>query len=130
MATTCRPVLRLQDVLGNRPDRAVHMPPARLPRQAPALGPMPPRDRVHPNEKPIEMVAHFINNHTYRGDMVLDPFMGSGSSGVAAVRMGRKFIGIELEPAHFETALGRLRAAQEGDMFLGKPAPAIQEALL
>jgi site-specific DNA-methyltransferase (adenine-specific) len=90
---------------------------------------MPPRDRVHPNEKPVEMMAHFINNHTYRGDTVLDPFMGSGSTGVAAVRMGRKFIGMELDPGHFETAVRRIREAQEGDLFIEKPAPAKQEAM-
>lgn len=91
---------------------------------------MPPRNRSHPNEKPTAMVAHFINNHTYPGDTVLDPFMGSGTTGVAAVRMGRKFIGIELDPAHFETAVRRIRDAQTGDMFIEKPKPAKQEALL
>lgn len=88
---------------------------------------MPPRDRQHPNEKPVEMVAHFINNHTYPGDTVLDPFMGSGTTGVAAVRMGRKFIGIELDPDHFETAVRRITKAQESDMFIARPTPPKQE---
>ena len=91
---------------------------------------MPPRDRVHPNEKPVEMVAHFINNHTYPGDMVCDPFMGSGTTGVAAMRMGRKFIGIELDPDHFETAVRRIEASVTGDMFIERPAPPKQEAML
>jgi site-specific DNA-methyltransferase (adenine-specific) len=91
---------------------------------------MPPRNRLHPNEKPLGMVAHFINNHTYPGDVVLDPFMGSGTTGVAAVRMGRKFIGIELDPEHFETALRRIREAQAADLFISKPEPPKQEALL
>ena len=90
---------------------------------------MPPRDRVHPNEKPVEMVAHFLNLHSYPGDMVLDPFMGSGTTGVAALRMGRKFIGIEYDLGHFETALRRISKAVDGDMFIPRPAPAKQEAL-
>ena len=89
---------------------------------------MPPRDRVHPNEKPVEMVAHFINNHTYPGDVVCDPFMGSGTTGVAAMRMGRKFIGIELDPGHFETAVRRIESAITGDMFIERPKPAVQES--
>ena len=91
---------------------------------------MPPRNRVHPNEKPVEMVAHFINNHTYAGDVVLDPFMGSGTTGVAAVRMGRKFIGVELDQAYFETARDRIAAAQSADMFNLAPSRPTQEALL
>jgi DNA modification methylase len=87
---------------------------------------MPPRDRVHPNEKPVEMVAHFLENHTYPGDTVLDPFMGSGTTGVAAVRMGRKFIGVEMESEHFETSCERIRAAQEGDFFIVPPTKLIQ----
>lgn len=72
---------------------------------------MPPRDRQHPNEKPLALVKHFIELHSQPGHLVLDPFMGSGTTGVAAVTTGRKFIGIELDPVHFETAVARLRAA-------------------
>lgn len=89
---------------------------------------MPPRDRQHPNEKPVELVAHFLENHSFLGDTVLDPFMGSGTTGVAAVRMGRKFIGIELDSAHFETACNRIREAQDGDLFIEQPKPAVQES--
>ena len=46
------------------------------------------------------------------GDVILDPFMGSGTTGIAAVRSGRKFIGIEMDPAHFEVALARIATAQ------------------
>lgn len=89
---------------------------------------MPPRDRVHPNEKPVEMVAHFLNLHSYPGDMILDPFMGSGTTGVAAVRMGRKFIGMEVDSQHFDTACRRISEAQRGDMFIAQPTER-QEAL-
>lgn len=92
---------------------------------------MPPRNRVHPNEKPLEMVAHFINLHTYAGDMVLDPFMGSGTTGLAAVQLGRKFIGIEIDEEHFETACRRVSDFVSGDMFIAPPSPkAVQEPLI
>jgi site-specific DNA-methyltransferase (adenine-specific) len=82
---------------------------------------MPSRDRHHPNEKPVRMVRHFIQLHTRRGDVVLDPFMGSGTTGVAAAELGRPFIGIELDPGHFATAVKRITEAHEnlqGDLFV------------
>ena len=92
---------------------------------------MPPREREHPNEKPLGLMAHFIELHSLPGQVVLDPFMGSGSTGVAAVARGRRFIGIELDPAHFETAIRRVRAAtRQGDMFIEPPKPIKQEAFL
>jgi DNA modification methylase len=52
------------------------------------------------------------------GATILDPFMGSGSTGVAAVRTGRQFVGIEISPTHFDTACRRIEEAQrQGDMF-------------
>lgn len=72
---------------------------------------MPPRVRKHPNEKPLPLVQQFIRKHTVVGDVVLDPFMGSGTTGVAALGLGRKFIGIELEPAYFDVACQRLEEA-------------------
>lgn len=59
--------------------------------------------------KPTKMLEEVL---TICGNTVLDPFMGSGSTGIAAVRSGRKFIGIELMPSHFETACKRLEEAQ------------------
>ena len=83
---------------------------------------MPPRERHHPNEKPLEMVRHFLQLHTASGDTVLDPFMGSGTTGVAAVKMGRKFIGIEIDPSHFDVAVRRVtEATKQGDMFVTSP---------
>lgn len=66
----------------------------------------------HPTEKPLALVESFLDLFTNRHDMVLDPFMGSGTTGVAAVQMGRKFIGIERELKYFETACNRLEQAQ------------------
>ena len=79
---------------------------------------MPPRNRQHPNEKPEGLPAHFIELTTERDDVVLDPFMGGGSTGVAAVRAGRRFVGVELAEQWFEVACRRIEEAQkQGDMF-------------
>jgi site-specific DNA-methyltransferase (adenine-specific) len=57
----------------------------------------------------------------------LDPFMGSGTTGVAAVKLGRKFIGIEIEPKYFDIACRRIsEALKQPDMFIEKPKPATQ----
>ena len=78
----------------------------------------PPRERVHPNEKPLALVARFIELHAKPGDLVLDPFMGSGTTAIAALQRGCKFIGIETDAEHFETAVARVRAANsEPSMF-------------
>lgn len=66
----------------------------------------------HPTPKPPALAAHFINLHSQRDDVVLDPFMGGGSTGVAAVEMGRRFIGCELDPKWFGLACQRIEAAQ------------------
>jgi DNA modification methylase len=65
----------------------------------------------HPTEKPWELPAHFIRLHTQLGDTVLDPFAGSGSTGVAATKLARRFVGIEMEPAHFDLACRRIEEA-------------------
>lgn len=69
---------------------------------------MPPRGRVHPNEKPLGLVIHFLEYHTRPSQLVLDPFMGSGTTGVAAVQLDRRFIGIEVDRGHFDTACRRI----------------------
>ena len=77
---------------------------------------LPPRDRFHPNEKPQSMVEHFIGLHGPQ--LVVDPFMGSGTTGVACANLGRKFIGIEIEPKYFDIACERIDAAYaQGRLF-------------
>lgn len=68
-----------------------------------------PKKKHHPNEKPVEMPAYFIGLHTRPGDLVLDPFMGSGTTLLAARALGRRVIGIELDQSYCETAVERLR---------------------
>ena len=64
--------------------------------------------RLHPNEKPIALLQRLMAK--LPDDCIGDPFMGSGSTGVAAVREGRSFVGCEIEPRYFETALRRIAA--------------------
>jgi site-specific DNA-methyltransferase (adenine-specific) len=71
---------------------------------------------VHPTQKPIELMRLYINNSSDPGDLVLDPFMGSGTTLVAAVNAGRRAIGIEKSPEHFEAACARVRAAVDANI--------------
>lgn len=72
----------------------------------------------HPTEKPVHLMAEYIRNSSKRGETVLDPFMGSGTTGVACVHLGRKFVGIEIHEPFFDIAVERIRHARERpDMF-------------
>jgi len=74
----------------------------------------------HPSQKPRKLLMRMIDRLAKKCGTIYDPFMGSGSTGVAAVRMGRRFIGIERNPAHFETAKARIiKELAQGDLFLG-----------
>ena len=70
------------------------------------------KDPKHPTQKPVKLLQHFIKIATNEGDVVLDPFMGVGSTGVAALELNRKFIGIEIDPFYFEAAKKRLSKVQ------------------
>jgi site-specific DNA-methyltransferase (adenine-specific) len=70
----------------------------------------PSKKRNHPVEKPVDMLEWLIDSVTDEGDVVLDMFMGGGSTGEAAVRSGRRFIGIELDQKYFEIAQSRIGA--------------------
>jgi DNA modification methylase len=65
--------------------------------------------RTHPHEKPVRLLTELIGKCP--AGTILDPFMGSGSTGVACIREGRKFVGIEIDPDHFATAVRRIRRA-------------------
>ena len=62
----------------------------------------------HPAQKPVALLEHIINIASNEGDVVFDPFMGVGSAGVAALKSGRKYIGIEIEKSYFEAAVKRI----------------------
>ena len=70
------------------------------------------RDKqVHPTQKPVALMEYLIKTYTNEGELVLDFTMGSGTTGVAAKNLGRKFIGIELDPDYFKIAEDRIDAA-------------------
>jgi site-specific DNA-methyltransferase (adenine-specific) len=85
----------------------------------------------HPCPKPVRFMQRLVERVSLRGQMILDPFMGSGTTGVAAVSQGRKFTGIEIEPTYFDIACRRIEdALKQGDMFVEKPRPVKQEPML
>lgn len=65
-------------------------------------------NKLHPTQKPIDLLEFYISNSSENGDIVLDPFMGSGSTGVAAKNLNRRFIGIELDSSYFSIAENRI----------------------
>lgn len=72
----------------------------------------------HPAAKPVELVNYLMGK--VRGDVVFDPFMGSGTTGVAAAKLGRKFIGVEIDPNYFDIACRRIEnATRQSDILAG-----------
>lgn len=65
------------------------------------------RDTTHAAEKPVDLLKHFIDRSSIPGDLILDPFCGSGSTGAAALMSGRQFLGMELDPQWAELAQAR-----------------------
>lgn len=77
--------------------------------------------RQHPNEKPVGLLRKLLQS--FPDGAILDPFMGSGSTGVAAVLEGRDFIGCEIDPVYFDIACKRIEDAQrQADLFIGSAA--------
>ncbi len=84
--------------------------------------------KQHPTQKPVELMKWCIEKVE---GTILDPFMGSGTTGVACAKMGRKFIGIEIKPKYFDIACKRIDAAYaQPDMFIEPFAKPIQEELI
>lgn len=88
------------------------------------------RQGEHPTEKPLPLMMELVRDFTQPGDLICDPFCGSGTTGIACVKLGRRFIGIERDPKWFDLARRRIRAALDSpDFFVERPAPAKQEGL-
>jgi site-specific DNA-methyltransferase (adenine-specific) len=87
------------------------------------------KERAHPTQKPValmEWCLGFLPN----AETILDPFMGSGTTLVACAKLGRKGIGIELDPDYFEIACKRVQAAyDQPDLFVAPPTPPTQEGM-
>jgi len=90
------------------------------------------RTFCHPSQKPIEVMEWCVRQLPDDANTILDPFMGSGTTGVACVKLGRKFIGIEIDPKYFDIACRRIEAAyRQPDLFVENPKPkAVQLNLL
>lgn len=76
---------------------------------------------VHPTQKPVGLMSYLVESHTTPGQTVLDFTMGSGTTGVACALNGRRFIGVERDPAYFEIACQRIESAGR-DLFVGAAA--------
>lgn len=68
--------------------------------------------QFHPNEKPVKLLEQCILKHSDEGNIILDPFMGSGSTGIACIRTGRRFLGIEKDMDYFLIAKQRIDSEQ------------------
>ncbi|MCR4303710.1 MAG: DNA methyltransferase [Gallionella sp.] len=88
-------------------------------------------DREHPTEKPISLMRWCVEK-SGTAKTILDPFMGSGTTGVAAVQMGRSFVGIERERKYFDIACRRIEQAYAQPRLFedSKPSPAVQGDML
>jgi len=85
--------------------------------------------KVHPTQKPIELMRWCVDK-VPSAQTVLDPFMGSGTTGIAAVKLGRRFIGIEIDQRYFDIACRRIEdAAKQPDMFIEPPPKPLQGGL-
>lgn len=84
------------------------------------------RASLHPTEKPVDILAQMIESSSVIGEGVLDPFMGSGSTVVAALMERRKAIGIELKPAYFDIACRRAEHAYKLQQLIDAPPPKAQ----
>jgi len=88
------------------------------------LGP-PPADRQHPTQKPVWLMRQCVQATVAPDGVCLDPFMGSGTTLVACAKLGRKGIGIELDPDYFKIACDRVQKAyDQPDLFVAPPTPA------
>src|SRR5690606_11181526 len=69
------------------------------------------KSKVHPTQKPVALMEYLIRTYTNEGDVVLDNCMGSGTTGVACMNTGRRFIGIEMDKGYFDIAEKRIEDA-------------------
>jgi site-specific DNA-methyltransferase (adenine-specific) len=88
-------------------------------------------NKEHPTQKPLSLFLELLSLFSYPEQTILDPFMGSGTTGVACVNLGRKFIGIEIEPKYFDIACRRIEEAYKQPRLFAEPAPRpVQETML
>ena len=82
----------------------------------------PDRDGLHPTQKPLSLMMELVSLFTNPGDLVCDPFMGSGQTGVACIKLGRKFCGVEIDETYYHVAATKMRSAlKQPDLFIEVP---------
>ena len=84
-------------------------------------------DALVPTQKPIGLACSFVSDFTQPGQTVIDPFLGSGTTGVACAQLGRKFIGIEASQQHFDIACRRIEQAQQQAQIFDHTEPVVPE---
>jgi site-specific DNA-methyltransferase (adenine-specific) len=85
----------------------------------------------HPTQKPVALMEALVRDFTDAGELILDPFAGSGTTGVASIRLGRRFIGWERDPDYHAVAQRRLGAAKEQlELFGAARAPRVEQFVL
>ncbi len=88
-------------------------------------------ERYHETQKPLRLMQELVKLFSNDSETILDPFMGSGSTGVACAKLGRKFIGIEIDPNYFDIACKRIEEAYaQPDLFIEPPKKLVQDSLL
>jgi len=75
----------------------------------------------HPSEKPEHIIAQLIEMSSQPGDLIFDPFLGSGTTGAVAVRMGRRFVGVELDPKFAKVSADRIQAELDQPQLVAAP---------
>lgn len=89
------------------------------------------RHGVHPTEKPWRLFSEIVTDFTKKNQTILDPFAGSGTTGVACAKLGRKFIGIELDEEYFDIACKRIEEAyKQPDLFVEQPTEYKQDSMI
>lgn len=66
-------------------------------------------NKKHPTEKPVELLEFYINNSSNEGDLIFDPFMGSGSTAIACINSGRNYLGFEIDEGYYQLAIERVK---------------------
>lgn len=84
----------------------------------------------HPTPKPERLLVEWVADFSDSGETILDPFMGSGTTGVACVNLGRKFIGIEIEPRYFDIACRRIEEAYKQPRLFAEPKAQIKQEVM
>lgn len=89
-----------------------------------------PGGSVHPTQKPLPLLTELVTLFSNQGHVILDPFSGSGTTGVACVKLGRSFIGIEKDPEYFDIMCRRIdEATRQPDLFITPPDKPQQEEM-